>query len=38
MKQIYEIIILGLGCEDVRLGETVQPDCVSNQKIRDPSN
>ena len=22
MKQIYEIIILGLGCEDVRLGET----------------
>jgi len=35
MKQIYEMVILGLGDEDVRLGETVQPDCVSNQKIRD---
>ena len=38
MNQIYEMIILGLGGEDVRLGETVQPDCVSNQKIRDQSN
>ena len=28
MKQIYEMIIFDSGGEDVRLGETVQPDCV----------
>jgi len=38
MKQIYEIVILGSGGEDVCLGETVQPDCVSNQKVGDQAN
>ena len=33
MKQIYEIIILGSGDEDVCLVETIQSNCVSNQKV-----
>ena len=38
MKLIYEMIILDSGGEDVRLGEIIQPDCVSNQKVGDQAN